>query len=193
MKATACVHITSTGITVNGETAFENAFLDTDKKLFSAIYKSLEIAYPKFYKMDSLSKLGFLGTEILKQKIDIENYSDQAISQIFTNSYASLDTDLKHQDSLNKNTMPSPAVFVYTLPNIVMGEIAIRNGFYGENIFTLSEKFSPQKWIDLVDVQFKLNKAEAVIGGWIELMDNTFDLRLFFVEKGNENENYEIK
>ena len=193
MKATACVSITPKGVCVNGKNTFENVFLETEKKLFSVIYKVLGVSYPKFYKMDRLSKLGFLGVEILKQKIDVDKYSDQAISQIFTNSYSSLDTDVKHQDSLNKMMTPSPAVFVYTLPNIVMGEIAIRNGFYGENIFTLSDEFSPKKWIDLVDIQFKLNKADAVVGGWIELMDDSFDLRLFFVEKDEVNSKYEIK
>ena len=193
MKASASVYITQKGITINGESAFLEAFSDSDKNPFTAIYKNLEISYPKFYKMDRLSKLGFLGTEILKKSVDFSKYSDQAISQIFTNSYSSLDTDLKHQDALNKNAMPSPAVFVYTLPNIVLGEIAIRNGFYGENIFTLSNEFSPSDWTDLVDVQFKLNKAEAVIGGWIELMNDSFDLRLFFVRKDGLNANFEIK
>src|SRR3712207_7060242 len=30
---------------------------------------------------------------------------------------------------------PSPSVFVYTLPNIVTGEIAIRNHYHGETHF----------------------------------------------------------
>ena len=193
MKATAFVHITNKGVWVNGKSAFDEAFLDPSKKPFGAIYKSLALSYPKFYKMDSLSKLGFIGAEILKQHVDFKKYEDQAISQIFTNSYSSLDTDVKHQESINKNTMPSPAVFVYTLPNIVMGEIAIRNQFYGENIFTLADDFSPKKWLDLVDVQFKMNKAEAVLGGWIDLMENSFDLRLFFVEKDNAKGQYNIQ
>ena len=193
MKATASVHITNKGVWVNGKPAFEELFSDSSKKPFVAIYKSLEISYPKFYKMDSLSKLGFIATEILKQHVDFDKYGDQAISQIFTNSYSSLDTDVKHQESLNKNAMPSPAVFVYTLPNIVMGEIAIRNKFHGENIFTLASEFSPERWLDVVDVQFKMNKAEAVLGGWIDLMENSYDLRLFFVEKDNVNGQYNIQ
>ena len=193
MKATAFIHITDKGVWVNGNPVFEEAFADSSKKPFGAIYKSLGIAYPKFYKMDSLSKLGFIGAEIVKKQVDFEKYGDQAISQIFTNSYSSLDTDLKHQEPINKKAMPSPAIFVYTLPNIVMGEIAIRNHFYGENIFTLADDFSPEKWLDLVDVQFKMNKAEAVLGGWIDLMENSFDLRLFFVEKDNVNGQYNIQ
>jgi hypothetical protein len=74
-----------------------------------------------------------------------------------------------------------------------MGEIAIRNHFYGENIFTLADDFSPEKWLDLVDVQFKMNKAEAVLGGWIDLMENSFDLHLFFVEKDNAKGQYNIQ
>lgn len=193
MKATAFVHITNKGVWVNGKSAFAEAYLDLDKKPFTAIYNSLGMKYAKFYKMDNLSKLGFIGTEILKQTLDFKKYNDHAIAQIFTNSYSSLDTDLKHQESLNKNSTPSPAVFVYTLPNIVMGEIAIRNLFYGENIFTLADDFSPKKWLDLVDTQFKMNKAEAVLGGWIELIENNFELRLYFVEKDNLNGPFQIQ
>jgi len=193
MKATAFVHINNKGVWVNGKPAFADVFTEENKKPLVAIYKQLGIAYAKFYKMDSLSKLGFIGFEILKQTVDYKKYDDQAIAQIFTNSYSSLDTDLKHQDSLNKKAMPSPAVFVYTLPNIVMGEIAIRNGFYGENIFTLADNFLPEKWLDLVDTQFKMNKAEAVLGGWIELIENNFELKLYFVEKDNLNGAFHIQ
>ena len=38
---------------------------------------------------------------------------------------------IQHADSY----YPSPALFVYTLPNIVTGEIAIRNKYYGETSF----------------------------------------------------------
>lgn len=193
MKATAYVHITKDGVVLNNEKVHANAFEDVEDLPFTALYRSLGIKYPKFHKMDNLCKLGFLGVEILKNKIDFSAFGDDRIAQLFQNSYSSLDTDTLHQNTINEALKPtSPAVFVYTLPNIVMGEIAIRNAFYGENLFTLADSFSVNDFLDLCSAQFQLNKADAVIGGWIELYQNDFNLRLYFVEKDRTIGTYSI-
>jgi len=183
MKAKAIVRISNTKIELNGNVQFKHIADGRRELPLKLIYNELEINYPKFYKMDNLSKLGFLGVEMLKKVIDFNSFESDRIAQIFQNSYSSLDTDVVHQQLINEEKMPSPAIFVYTLPNIVMGEIAIRNKFYGENLFTLVDEFLPQKWIQLVSLQFKAGKADAVVGGWIEIFKNNFDLRLFFIDK----------
>lgn len=192
MKAKAFVHINNSGMILNNEMLFPELDFGSETIPFNAIYKQLGISYPKFHKMDNLSKLGFLGVEILKMKIDLKEYGEDRISQLFQNSYSSLDTDIIHQEAINGNKMASPAVFVYTLPNIVMGEIAIRNKLFGENLFILADDFSPENWIDLASVQLKLNKADAVMGGWIELFKNKVDLRLYFLDNTDENGLYEV-
>lgn len=192
MKARAFVHINASGIITNDIPLFAESIENNNQINFDILYKLLGISYPKFYKMDNLSKLGFLGVELLKQQIDFNLYKNGSISQIFINSYSSLDTDVKHQHAINKNKLPSPAIFVYTLPNIVMGEIAIRNKFYGENLFILADDFSPKDWYDLASIQLSTGKAEAVLGGWIELFENEFDLRLYFLDGDGENGAFEI-
>ena len=172
MKARAFVHISNQGVILNNESIFASLANEYQQLPFNDIYEQMGIVYPKFHKMDNLSKLGFLGVELLKREIDLKQYGSDRIAQLFQNSYSSLDTDLKHQESLNTDKMPSPAIFVYTLPNIVMGEIAIRNELYGENLFILAENFSPTKWLDLASMQLKLGKADAVLGGWIDLFEN---------------------
>lgn len=192
MRAIAAVRITNNIVELNEKPFVSVGDCKGDKLPFKHIYDELEIKYPKFHKMDNLSKLGFLGVEILKKKVDFDLYGSDRIAQIFQNSYASLDTDRLHQQAINEGKMPSPAVFVYTLPSIVMGEIAIRNKLFGENLFTLVDDFLPQKWIELVDLQFKVDKADAVLGGLIEIFENNFDLRLYFIDKAENKKGFNV-
>jgi len=102
-------------------------------------YRSLQIDYPKFYKMDNLSKLGFLASEMIFNDEDNRFIPREDIAVICFNSSSSLDIDTQYQKTIhdNENYFPSPSLFVYTLPNIVTGEIAIRNKFLGETSLCL--------------------------------------------------------
>ncbi len=192
MKAKAVARISNTKIELNDKIQFKHLVSGKNELPFKLIYNELALQYPKFHKMDNLSKLGFLGVEMLKTVVDFDSFATDEIGQVFQNSYSSIDTDVVHQKLINEGKMPSPAVFVYTLPNIVMGEIAIRNKFYGENLFILADNFLPQKWLQLVKLQFKMNKSQAVMGGWIELYKNNFDLRLFFIDSNDNKTGYTV-
>lgn len=103
-----------------------------------ALYKHAGINYPKFYKMDNLSKLGFLAAEmILKNPTLILDFKKEDIAIVLYNRNSSLDTDINYFETVKE--MASPALFVYTLPNILIGELCIRHGFKGENIFFLRD------------------------------------------------------
>ncbi|MBE6340090.1 MAG: beta-ACP synthase [Bacteroidales bacterium] len=89
----------------------------------------------KFFKMDRLSKLGYMGAQYVIGKSSahaVYEPTDTAI--ILYNHASSLDTDVQHMRDLAKGEA-SPATFVYTLPNIVLGEIAISCGVRGETTF----------------------------------------------------------
>ena len=89
-----------------------------------------------------MSKIGIVGVELLKSQNDkIAQYADDQIALVFANKNSSAKTDLKFQKSYQEKNAPSPSLFVYTLPNILIGEIAIKNKWYGENIFTVAENF----------------------------------------------------
>ena len=53
-----------------------------------------------------------------------ENIRRRKQDLVLSNANASLDVDLKYAKTMQ--TGASPALFVYTLPNIVIGEISIR-------------------------------------------------------------------
>src|ERR1700741_5650650 len=101
------------------------------------------MSYPKFHKMDALSKLGLLCAEhALKNGDFLSKYPLNRVGIVLSNSASSLETDRQHQRSISdkSNYFPSPAIFVYTLPNIVIGEMAIKYKITGENAFFVSEK-----------------------------------------------------
>ncbi len=100
------------------------------------LYKILGLAYPKFFKMDRVSKLGFIATELLMQVVDLAVDKDK-VALLLTTADGCREIDEKFAASMED--IPSPALFVYTLPNIVAGEICIRNGFKGEQMVWVAE------------------------------------------------------
>jgi len=159
-----------------------------------AVYRNYKISYQKFFKMDNLSKLGFITTELLLQQNDFLNsYKNDEIGIIISNSGSSIDTDIKYNDTIKDkaNYFPSPSVFVYTLPNIVIGEICIRNKIQGEGTFLISEKFNPGFNYNYIKDLIYKSKIESCICGWVDFENDKFESFLFLVEK-NHNKNNKI-
>lgn len=146
-----------------------------------AAYDHFSGQYPKFHKMDTLSKLGWLATEVLLQNAPLINYAPESVGLILSNRSASLDTDLRYYDTIKD--IPSPALFVYTLPNIVMGEISIRHGFKGENAFFTTETFEKDGMMAYVQELFREGAVSACICGWVEVMGQQYEVMLDLVEK----------
>ncbi|MFT3826151.1 MAG: hypothetical protein QM731_19670 [Chitinophagaceae bacterium] len=149
--------------------------------LLLAAYKHFAIEYPKFYKMDTLSKLGFLATEILLKDGAVQQYAPEEKGIVLTNASASLDTDLKYFATVQE--IASPALFVYTLPNIVIGEICIRNNFKGENGFFVFKQFDATFIQQYISNLFASGGLKACIGGWTEVLDDAYKTVLFLVQK----------
>jgi hypothetical protein len=150
------------------------------------LYKKEQVNYPKFYKMDNLSKLGFLTAEILIRNSDVLNkYDKNEIGIVIANSSSSLDTDLDYQELIRdkSNYFPSPSVFVYTLPNILIGEICIKHRIKGENAFFVSEEFDHGQINNYVSQLFENDKVKACICGWVELLREKYHSLLFLVER----------
>ena len=160
-------------------------FSDFSKKA----YQNFEMNYPKFFKMDSLSKLAFLGAELLL-KNEINNEKENNIALVFVNKSSSLDTDVKYQKSISdvENYFPSPAVFVYTLPNICLGEISIRHQLKSENSFFIFENFNPAFMANYAKVLLDSKKADKVLCGWVEYYDEEYKVFLYLVTKEGDLE-----
>jgi hypothetical protein len=180
---TASCIISKNVVYKNDALVFENKEASLNE-FFLSIYRHFEINYPKFHKMDGLSKLGWLSTEILlKDSLPAGKYEPEETGIILANASSSLDTDVKYYDTAKD--IPSPALFVYTLPNIVIGEICIRHHFKGENAFFIFDKFDAGFMEKYVSNLINNNILQACICGWVELLDDQYQSVLFLVEKNN--------
>lgn len=188
------IHIKNNQVNLNGELFFKQETHSLSAFL-SDSYKHIGLTYPKFHKMDSLCKLGIIASEILLQKNDItKKYDLDKIGIVISNAASSIDTDRQHQLSINdkSNYFPSPAVFVYTLPNIVIGEIAIKHKITGENAFLISERFNPKQLINYSHSLFNEN-TDALLLGWLEADAEKQEAFLFIMEKGNDYDFHQIE
>jgi hypothetical protein len=147
-----------------------------------SIYQHFHFSYPKFYKMDNLSKLGWLTAELLlKDSFKKENYKPEDVGVILANANSSLDDDIKYFETVKE--MASPALFVYTLPNIVIGEICIRNNFKGEHTFFIQDKFDAYFIEQQVNYILDKNILQTCICGWVDILGQDYKAALFLVEK----------
>jgi hypothetical protein len=164
----------------NREQLFENKAADLSGFLLS-IYQHFQLNYPKFYKMDNLSKLGWLAAELLLQDFKKDSYQPEEIGLVLANRNSSLDNDIKYFDSLKE--FASPSLFVYTLPNIVIGEICIRHHFKGEHAFYIQDTFDTRFIADQVNYLLNNNILKACICGWVDVLGQDYKATLFLVEK----------
>ncbi|HEY5326162.1 MAG TPA: hypothetical protein VIJ27_04120 [Mucilaginibacter sp.] len=168
-------------VSKDGLKVFENINTGLAGFLIS-IYQHFQFNYPKYYKMDNLSKLGWLAAEILlKDSFDKEKYQPEDIGIILANANSSLDDDIKYFETTKD--IASPSLFVYTLPNIVIGEICIRNNFKGEHTFFIQDTFDAGFMKQQVDYLLDKNILKACICGWVDVLEDEYKAVLFLVEK----------
>ncbi|WP_377129859.1 hypothetical protein [Mucilaginibacter antarcticus] len=135
--------------------------------------------------MDNLSKLGWLAAEVLLGGADVKRYQPEEVGLIFSNANASLDSDKRYNNSIAD--VPSPALFVYTLPNIMIGEICIRNNFKGEDAFFIFEQFDAAFIANYVNGLLANGVLKACICGWVDVLGDDYKAVLFLVEKEKRN------
>lgn len=173
-------------VNINHSITFSDSTIPVAPDFFKAVYKHYQLGYTKFYKMDNLCKLAFLTSELLLKNNPVTGrYASDRIAIITSNSASSLDIDEEHQRSINdeQNYFPSPAAFVYTLPNILIAEIAIKHVIKGENAFFIFEKFNPDFMCEYADLLLNTGKADCCISGWVDFYEGNYRAFLYTVEK----------
>ncbi|MBN4071454.1 3-oxoacyl-ACP synthase [Crocinitomix catalasitica] len=157
-----------------------------DSDFLKSLYKKLELDYSKFYKMDRLSKLGFLAVElILKERSDLKNLSDEAIAMVFQSENGCLETDVNHQNDVNRETT-SPAIFVYTLSNIVIGEISIKNKWHGESAFFIEKTDELKNLLNYSKSLILSGKAEVCFIARLEAFEDRLEADLVVIEDAKD-------
>jgi hypothetical protein len=172
-------------VSLNGIVEYASEAESVDA-LFRSVYRYYNIDYPKFFKMDNLCKIAFLSAEILFQGTDVlQKYPGEQIGIILENASSSLEYDQKHRESIRDRNkyFPSPSVFVYTIPNIMVAEIAIRHKVKGENAVFISEQFDPELIDHYVSELFRNQQVSCCLSGWVECYGNHYQSFLFIIEQ----------
>ena len=185
------VHITPQGIWLDGK-VFAIDKEGKQSSLLTALYKQIIGNYPKYYKMDGLCRLGFVASELLlKAERDEGSFTEDTNKTraiVFFNRSSSIASDKKYLASIveKDNYFPSPSVFVYTLPNIVTGEIAIRNGYHGETSFYILPHKNELLMQDIIETTFMDEQTTSVLTGWLDYEDSEhFEADLYIAYKQN--------
>lgn len=146
--------------------------MDTDAEILVGTYRSMGINYPKFFKMDRLSKVGFLAAEKVLSAAGMRNDDPKPdMAVVLANGTSSTVDDVEFQKGLDpENFFPSPSLFVYTLSNIVCGEIAIRNKILGETSFYVMPSPSAEFMLESVRWAFGDGGVKHVLCGWVECL-----------------------
>ena len=184
MNLKVACHIHPKGITVNSKEILSIPAIEYDWKKY--IYQSLSLEYSKFHKMDALAKMAMCGLKVIENEYDLNHFNEEEVALIFANKSSSYFSDNKHFTNYKKLNTISPSDFVYTLPNILTGEIAIFKKWYGENVFFIQEEFDLEFFKEQINFYF-YQGAKACLCGWIESKEGKEEAILFFVEKGDEN------
>lgn len=175
------VHITPSSVTLCGKSVPVTA---TNEDLIVELYRRYIGDYPKFFKMDLLSRLGFVASELLLQEErricpDVSHDENRAV--ILVTRHASIYNDQAYERTIvPENYFPSPSLFVYTLPNVVTGEIAIRNHYYGEtSCFVLPDESAAEVFLD----EYMPSIGSSAICGWIDVDEKglfSASLRMYY-------------
>lgn len=183
VSQTHSVRITQDEIVVDGNRLDVKSH---GKEMLTEVYKTKIGNYPKFYKMDMLSRLAFVASELLIE-CDEENddhSNDRAV--VLFNHSSSIIADRQYVKSIEiDDFFPSPAAFVYTLPNITTGEIALRNGYHGETSFYILVERNEKLMQRVIKSTFIDRDIKSVIGGWIDCpSEDKFecDIRIYVKE-----------
>ena len=168
-------------IWVNEELAFAATEAGTTAAFLKAAFKNLHAPNMKFYKMDNLCKLGYIAMEYLLQHHPVlPLYDGRKIALLFSNAAASLDTDIDHQLTIcdENNYFPSPAIFVYTLPNIVLGEICIKQKIQGETACFISGTDDRDFLRRYADILLRTTATELIIAGRIDCLGEIYEAEI---------------
>lgn len=176
------VQISPTDVTVDGKRIECEG---TGKALLTNLYKRYIGDYPRFYKMDLLSRLGFVASELLLASEGKERFVEcDGRAVVLFNHSSSIHADRAYLESIRDadNYYPSPSLFVYTLPNIVTGEIAIRNHYHGETSFYILPRRDEAIIRMVQQATFCDPDTRSMMTGWLDCEDEDhFEADLYII------------
>ena len=178
LKQTARLTFAHGGLKVNGS---DILFERTQNGILRDLYVAAGLNYPRYFKMDALSKLCMACTELLIDRGRARHILNDRCAILLANSASSLDSDLAYLQGLITTGRGSPAQFVYTLPNVMIGELCIRHRLHVHTEMYVMP--SP-------NLPFLSEQAQSLIGtgvcdaaliGWVDVLGEMLNADLSIV------------
>jgi len=147
------------------------------------LYRVWGCSYPKFFKMDLLSKWAWLAAEKLltADAVQYEGIDKNKIAVVLMTSEGCMEVDKRYRETITE--IASPALFVYTLPNIMLGEVCIRHGFKGEQACLVDDVFDTDQMGFWVNDYLSNRDMEACLCGWVNVKDGEPDVCLYWITR----------
>ena len=147
-------------------------------------YQQLQRPYLKFFKMDVLCRWAWIAGEYLLSdgtQALCDGMDKTRVAVVLSTNHGCIEVDKKYQESMA--TIPSPALFVYTLPNIMLGELCIRHGFKGEQLSLVTEAPDFDELCFWVNDLLTHKGMDACLCGWVDAAGTSSDVCLFWITK----------
>lgn len=158
----------------------------TTSERLNLFYKKAGFKYPKFFKMDPLCKAGMLCLMPFADYLHAHPKGSEGGLLVFTDSGCRM-ADEEHL-RLMRESATSPAVFVYTLPNIVLGEWSIFSRWVGYGQCFLINAFKTSYLAERISA-FKADFPGApVLAGWLSVSEDSLEGMLFICSEGMQTE-----
>ena len=187
MELLSSVRISSSEVFIDGEAVTTQAY---GKELLTELYRTRLGGSPKFFKMDIFSRLVFVAASMLCP--DSLHRPAGECGIILFNRSSSIVADRRHIAAVSDgegnvtdsaNFFPSPAAFIYTLPNIALGEVSIRLGFKGESSLYILPRRDETLMSRIIDATLAHSpKLNMLITGWADCADDDnfeADMKIF--------------
>jgi len=127
----------------------------------------------RFGRMDEQCQLGVVvGQYLVKGYGKVLKPEETCV--VLMNRHGSLNSDIKHQESVGLGRMGSPSTFLYTLPSTVLGELCVCFGWQGENIFLLENEPNGQAWQRAYRIVEQCPYASHAVVGWCDYLQGEY-------------------
>ena len=156
-------------------------------ELITELFKKFLADGSRFFKMDLYSRLAYVASGLLALNT-LEDCEPEKRALCFFTLNGSLLADRKHLSTFADPDAyyPSPAVFINTLPNVVLGEIAVSYSIKGETTLVMLPERDEGIIESVVGATLDSTAPQALICGWVDCPEeNSFvaDLKLIKIKQ----------
>ena len=157
------------------------------KEFIKKEYQKLGETNLKFHQMSALCQAAYVAAGKLLSTDVLEGIDSKDTAIVLANSTSTMETDMEHQLNIEsgETNRISPAVFVYTLPNIAIGQLCIKYGIKGDNSFFLRKK-NDNFAEDYSRMLIEQGYAKAVICGWCNKAGEELNVNLKLLKRKTE-------